>query len=89
MGADPLDAAAEATDCGPMTMTEREPRYYVQGETVRGEPRLYWVMSRLCDEAVTRVTRDRRQAERWMARFEAAVATLADGEQAGAAKDET
>jgi len=25
---------------------ENYPRYYVQGETVRGEPRIYWIVDR-------------------------------------------
>jgi hypothetical protein len=43
-----------------------EPRFYVQGETVRGEPRIYWVVDRSRHHCrVSETTRDKRQAERW------------------------
>lgn len=48
------------------------PRYYVQGESVRGEPRVYWVEKRGMiwrNKRVTECTTDRRQAERWCNRL--------------------
>lgn len=38
------------------------PRFYVQGVSTRGEPRVYWVVDRSGDKMISRVTRDRRQA---------------------------
>lgn len=46
-------------------MNEQFPRFYVQGETVRGEPRVYWVVDRQGHRSVTMVTTDKRQADRW------------------------
>lgn len=50
-------------------MSKTEPRYYVQGETVRGEPRQYWVADRHTigreHEIASHYTTDRRQAQRW------------------------
>lgn len=62
------------------------PRYFVQGETVRGEPRVYWVEERRAPggtttmtgkytKRVTDVTRDRRTAQRWCDKLLAAPAT--------------
>lgn len=47
------------------TAPEREPRYFVQGETVRGEPRIYYVSDRQGKRYASEVTRDQRQARRW------------------------
>jgi hypothetical protein len=49
------------------------PRFYVQGETVRGEPRVYWVVDRRAEKIITRATRDRRQAWRWRDKLAAGV----------------
>ena len=46
-------------------MASDGPRYYVQGETVRGEPRVYWVVDRQArHRPVTNALTDRRQVER-------------------------
>lgn len=48
-------------------------RFYVQGETVRGEPRVYWVAERgigTNHKKVSKLTRDRRQAERWLKKLQ-------------------
>lgn len=47
-----------------------EPRYYVQSELVRGEPRMYWVADRHNKsfgdhKRVSEYTKDKRSAERW------------------------
>lgn len=49
-------------------------RYYIQGESVRGESRVYWVCDRYQrglfsvkdDRRVSEYTTDKRQAQRWM-----------------------
>lgn len=45
-------------------------RYFVQGETVRPEPRVYFA-SRVGNHYASVVTRDRRQAARWVAELNA------------------
>jgi hypothetical protein len=47
-----------------MTVEPARPPYSVQGETVRGEPRYYWVYDTR-GKMVTRTTTDQRQADRW------------------------
>jgi len=44
-----------------------DPRYFVQSEQVRGEPRFYWVADRLApndSDQVSRSTTSKRTAER-------------------------
>lgn len=48
-----------------------QPRFYVQSETIRGEPRVHWVCDRSSrnrrgkDSSASECTTDRRQAQRW------------------------
>jgi hypothetical protein len=58
---------AKACIARPYGCSDEPPRYYVQGETVRGEPRVYWVVDReQHHKTVSKVTTDKRQAERWL-----------------------
>lgn len=55
-----------------MMEDEQHPRFYVQGETVRGEARMYWVVDRYAAHLTSTVsarTRDKRQADRWCAQL--------------------
>ncbi len=54
-------------------------RYFVQGETVRGEPRIYFVSRTDLHYASPDVTTDRRQANRWCIKMNAG--TMAERER--------
>lgn len=55
-----------------MTTKVRYEKRYIQAETVRGEPRVYWVAESdgRKERALSRVTRDHRQAARWLKSLE-------------------
>lgn len=55
------------------TLPKDTPRYFVQGETVHGEPRIHFVSDRLGKRYASEVTRDERQARRWCDKMNAGV----------------
>lgn len=54
--------------CTRATCPKAGPRYYVQSETIRGEPRAHFVSS-VARYYASEVTTDQRQAERWCKRM--------------------